>query len=700
MKFDCAMQSEASECGHACLAMIATAHGLNTRLIDLRARFATSLRGSRLSDLISIANRMGLQSRALRLELEDLSRLRTPCVLHWDMDHFVVLRGVTRRGVRIADPATGDRFVNWSETSEKFTGVALELEPGANFARRDPAPRVRIRDLVGVLRGFWAAAGIVLALSLALQFFLLLSPLFLQWTIDQVLSSSDLRLLTVIGIAFLTVVMLQATINYLRGSVVIKLSAQISAQWLSNIFAHLLSLSISFFEKRHLGDILSRIGSATHIQRTLTTTFVEALIDGAMALLTLAMMLAYSIRLSLIALTSALIYMIVRAIVFRRFRLITEGQLNASAKLQTYVMESVRGVQTVKLTANEAFRKTTHNSLLAESVQRDADVAKMELGFNTTSGLIFGVERVLIVWLGAAFAINGDLSVGMLIAFLAYRELFSNKVSLLIERWIEFRMLGLQGERLADILLTRPEVTPDQEYLSDPFNDNGIVVKGLYFRFSDDSPWLIEDCSFRIEPGQSVAIVGPSGCGKTTLLKLLLGLLRPDKGVIKIGGRDIAQMHSEDVRGFVAAVMQEDQLFAGTVADNIALGLTSSLNMDTVIKAAKLAAIHDDIEAMPLRYRTLIGDMGSSLSGGQKQRIVLARALHREPSVLFLDEATSHLDVAAEQIVNDGIRNLNITRVIVAHRPSTIRSAETVLEMRDGSVRRVKSAVRGRSIDA
>lgn len=679
MKFSCVLQSEASECGHACLAMIASAHGMGMGLREIRQRFPTSLRGSRLSELIGMAGHLGMSSRALKLDLKDLSRLKTPCVLHWGMNHFLVLRKVTATHLVVADPARGDVNVGWHEASGLFTGVALELTPTAGFVRRSPAPRVRIRSLVGDIRGWVRAAVVVLLLSAALQVFVILSPLFLQWTIDHVLGGSDSQLLVMIGVAFLGITILQSAIGYFRGWVVVSLSTQVGYQWQSGIFAHLLALPVPFFEKRHLGDILSRVGSANHIQRTVTTSFIETLIDGAMALLTLSMMFFYSWKLAIVTMAASLCYLLVRTIVFRRYRNRTEAQLAASARLQSFLMESVRGIQTLKLTGKESHRKASFNNLLHDSISKDASVARIDLAFATLSGLIFGAERVAVIWLGSSLVLGAGFSVGMLVAYLAYREQFSGRVSGLIEKWIEFRMLRLHGERLADVLLSKPEVIPSQftgERSPERFD---IDVDDVWFRYGEGEPWVVSGCSFRVAEGRSVAIAGASGCGKTTLVKLMLGLLKPQKGHIRVGGVDIANVHPDLLRRSIAAVMQEDQLFAGTIADNIAFGEDDASVFHELVAAAKAAGIHDDIESMPMGYRTLIGDMGSTLSGGQKQRLILARALYRRPELLFLDEATSHLDVKSERIVNAAIANLNITRVIVAHRPETISSADVVL---------------------
>ncbi|HTE51516.1 MAG TPA: peptidase domain-containing ABC transporter [Kofleriaceae bacterium] len=682
---DVILQSESSECGLACLAMVASHHGHGTGLRELRRRFPASLKGTTLSRLIAIAGQLGLQSRALRLELDEMPELRTPAILHWDANHFVVLLKAGRSRVTILDPAGGRRSLPYAEVSAHFTGIALELVPGATFEHRRRPPQVSLRQLTGRTRGVWRALGLIAGLSVALQVFLILTPMLMQWIVDQALVSADRDLLTVLGLGFLLSLLLQVGIGLVRGWAVVTLSTQLGLQWLGNVFTHLLRLPLDFFQKRHLGDVTSRMASVQSIQRTLTTSFVEAMMDGLMAIITLVMMLAYSPKLAAITSGAVLLYLGLRALAFAPLREGTERQLVTSALQQTHLLESIRGIQSIKVAGREPMRRATYSSLMHETANRDVWLAKMNLGFGSASQIVFGVERVAVIWIGAVMAMKGVFSVGMLIAYLAYKDQFAGRVSGLIDRWIEFRMLRLHGERLSDIVLSEPEDTPGDAVEQEPPTAARIAVDELTFRYADGEPAVLAGCSLVVEEGESVAIVGASGCGKTTLMKILLGLLRPEAGTVSVGGRDIARLGPQTYRSIVGAVMQDDQLFAGSVADNIAFG-EEVASTERIEAAARLAAIHDEIAAMPMGYHSLIGDMGTTLSGGQKQRVILARALYREPRILFLDEATSHLDVERERVVSDAIHRLALTKIIVAHRPETIASADRVLVMAGGRI--------------
>jgi ATP-binding cassette subfamily B protein RaxB len=677
------LQSQSSECGLACLAMVMAHHGGHEGLRELRSRFGTSLKGVNLSRLIEMGQASGLVARALRLDMEDLASLQLPCILHWDLNHFVVLSKVAGDKVTILDPARGKRVLSRAEVSAHFTGVALELAPAVDFRPKAAAPAVGIRQLTGRIGGLWRTLAVILGLSVALQVFVLIAPFFMQWVVDQVLVSGDRDLLTVLGIGFGLALLMQVGIGLLRGWCVTYLSNQMGLQWTGNVFAHLLKLPMEFFEKRHLGDVVSRMGAVKAIQRTLTTSFVESLIDGMMTVVTLGMMLVYSWQLALATLLAVTLYLCFRTLSYRPFRRGTEQQLVAAANQQSHLLESIRGMQSLKVTGTQGLREAAYQNLMHETTNHELWLARLGLGFTSANQLIFGIERIAVIWIGATLALSNHFSVGMLIAYLAYKDQFAQRIAGLIDKWIEFRMLRLHGERLADIVLTPPEVDAGPALEAASPVVASLQVRGLGYRYGEGEPDVIHDCSFEVQPGESVAIVGPSGCGKTTLVKLLLGLLAPTSGTISFGGQDIRKMGLRNFLRHVGAVMQDDRLFAGSVAENIAFG-EDTIDLERVEAVARMAAIHHEIAAMPMGYHSLIGDMGTTLSGGQKQRVILARALYRQPAILFLDEATSHLDVKCERLVNAAVREMRITKVIIAHRRETIASADRVLTLRDG----------------
>jgi ATP-binding cassette, subfamily B, bacterial CvaB/MchF/RaxB len=678
------LQTEAAECALACLAMVVGAHGHRTDLATLRQRFSLSLKGATMADLVRMAGELHFNPRALRVEPPQLEQLALPCVLHWDLNHFVVLTEVRGSSVTLHDPARGVRHMKQDELSQHFTGVALELTPAADFAPKVERQAVKLKHLIGPVRGLKRSVAQILLLALALEAFVLGSPFLLQWVVDDVVVSNDRDLLLTLGIGFGLLVLLQVVAAALRSWAVLHLSATLNLQWLGNVFSHLMRLPVAWFEKRHAGDVWSRFAAVQTMQKTLTTHFVEALLDGLLVVATLAMMAFYSLTLTAIVLAAVGAYALLRWAFFGPLRQATEETLVHEAQQASHFLESLRAVQSIKLFNRQADRQARFMNRVVDAMNAGIATRKLELMFSVLHRFLFGLERVAVVWVGALLVMDQKLSVGMLFAFVAFKEQFAQRISALIDKSVELRMLRLQGERLADIVLAAPEDMGLQR-LAERSPEARIDVRGVTFRYADNEADVLQGLSLSIEPGESVAIVGPSGGGKTTLLKLMLGIHAPQNGEVRVGGLPLAQLGLAQWRAMVGTVMQDDALLTGSVIDNISF-FDASPDVEWVMECARLAAVHDEIEAMPMGYHTLIGDMGASLSGGQKQRLLLARALYKRPQVLLLDEATSALDVERERVVNQNIRKLNLTRVIVAHRPETIASASRVVVLNEGRV--------------
>lgn len=682
------LQNEAAECGLACLAMVASFHGFQIDMANLRRQHSVSMMGATLDDLIAVAQKMSLSSRAIKLELEELNELRTPCVLHWNFNHFVVLKKVTAKGIVIHDPAVGLREISMEQASQAFTGVALELWPNEGFKPAKIKQRVTLSQLMGKVSGLVPSLAQILMLAFVLEIFIIITPFYLQWTIDDVVVSADRDLLMTLAIAFVMLVIFQQLISFLRSWVMLYLSTSLSLQWRSNLFSHLLKLPIDYFESRHLGDVVSRFESVQVIQRSFTSDFIEAILDGVMSIIVLVVMFMYSAKLGAIALGVMITYALIRWIWWRPLRLATEEQIVYAAKQQTHFLETVRGIKPIKLFQRTDSRRETWLTLLVDEMNAGLRTQKLNLFYRYTNGLLFGVERVIIIALGAMLVIENHFTVGALMAFLAYKDQFSGRTSTFVDRMFELRMLRLHGERLADIALTPPEKNkrlPTQEIKFPGRGETAISMKDVNYRYSDSSPWVLQNINLEIKAGESVAIVGPSGSGKTTLMHLLLGLREANQGEIILNGLYLKQLGPQTILSFVSTVTQDDMLFSGSIGENIAF-FDSKMDMERVEICAQLANIHADIVNMSMGYNTLIGDMGTVLSGGQRQRILLARALYRQPKMLILDEATSSLDIESEQKVNHAIQHLPLTRILIAHRPQTIMSADRAIVVRNGQI--------------
>jgi ATP-binding cassette, subfamily B, bacterial CvaB/MchF/RaxB len=676
------LQTETAECGLACLAMIAGRYGRRVDLPALRQRYNLSLRGTTLHDLVRIASGMRLATRALRAELPHLRRLRLPCILHWDHNHFVVLIRVRARHIVIHDPAVGRRNVTVQEVSKRFTGIVLEGWPTESFERKTERARVRIWDLLRRTDGFAAVATQVLTMSLVLEVIGLVIPIGFQLVLDDVVVSDDRDLLTLIALGLGLVLAFRALIDFVRSWAIIIAGSSLTLQWKLSLFRHLLLLPLSFFERRHAGDLASRFGSIDRIQQTLSTASISPVVDGVMAFVLVGIMWLYDPWLAGLAIVTTGIYALTRCLAYRLYRRANEEAVVYAASESSHFFESLRGMASIKALAIGDRRQGIWNNYLVDRIGAELRVGKIDLIFSISSTFLFGLDRIVIIFFGAHAVMGGTLSVGMLVAFLAYKDQFSQRVGKFLDTMVRLGTLTVHGERLADIALAETE-QGDTSHTSGLAGTvispkAGLSARGVSFRYSDNEARVIADFNLDVAPGECVALAGPSGAGKTTLLKILAGLLRPDAGMVLIDDVPLQAIGLEAYRAQIGCVLQDDRLFAGSIAENIA-GFSPSPDPERIQQVARFAAIHEEIVRMPMGYETLVGDMGSSLSGGQMQRVVLARTLYRGPRILLLDEATSHLDEENERTINQAIRRLTISRVIVAHRRSTLDMADRIV---------------------
>lgn len=681
-------QSESADCGLACLAMIANWHGSNISLWELRKKFGSSSRGMNLLQIKKYASELGFEAVAYQVELNEMRQLSLPCILHWNFTHFVVLERLTATGAYIVDPARGRQRLSHEAISNNFSGVALELIPTENKTRSISSQRaLTLRDFANNSKGLVRSISSILFFSLALQAIVLALPIFLQMAIDRIVPSRDTYSLELLFWCFLGLALCLAAISWARALIVLHLSARLGMGWVKYVFEHLLSLPVSYFERRSLGDISSRMSSIQVIQRFFSVSFVEILMDGIGATITLIMLFFYSGTLSVIPVVAVAIYLVARAISYGALLSASEEQIFSASKQHSNFLESIRGIQSIKLGGGEHLRTEGWSNFLVSTTNSDIRAGSVRAVATGISRTIFGLERVLVVYFGILLVIKGDLSTGMLVAFISYKELFSTRISGVIDNLVEMRALRVHLDRLADVLFSSPE-----KITGTPVNALGgtISVRDIWYRHGVDSPWILEGCSFEVAAGECIAFSGISGTGKTTLVKILLGLIEPDHGDVFYDGKSLKEVDQREFRSLVGVVMQEDRLFAGTIADNIRF-FDPRISLADVMESASSANMHDDIMAMTMNYHTLIGDMGTSLSGGQRQRLLLARALCKRPSILFLDEASSHLDAAAELAINRKIAQLKITRIVVAHRNETLAIADRVLQLSHGKVTMVRS---------
>jgi ATP-binding cassette subfamily B protein RaxB len=681
------LQTEASECALACLAMVADHFGYRCELGDLRRRFAVSLKGATMTQLVRHAATLEFSARPLSLELDEVPELQLPCILHWDLKHFVVLKKVHKSlagaiSVTLVDPAVGERKMAVATMSKHFTGVALELSPNQHFKQADETKQISVSQLTGKILGLRSALVQVFCLAAVLELFAISAPLFNQYVIDDVIVAGDRELLIVLTAGFALLTVAQTAIELARSWFLMRWSIDIGFQWVSRVFTHMLRLPVAYFEKRRLGDIVSRFGSIAEIQGTLTTVCVGSVLDGIMALLALAIMFAYSVYLSAIVIAGVAVYTLLRWCFYQPFREASQEQLILGAKESSHFFETIRAMSPIKLFGRDAERRSRWLNLKQDVINRAVKTQKLGIMFKVANTALFSAQGLAIFYVGAGLVMSNALTIGMLMAFSSYAATFSGRIFSLIDVVFSVRLLSMHTGRLADIVMEEAEQEVESE-IDCGHLDAEITLRGVKFRYGDGEPWVLDGIDLSIPGGQSLALVGPSGCGKSTLCKIILGLLKPTEGEVLLGGIPVSRIGYRAYRQVVGTVMQDDTLLAGSILENITF-FDAQADIALAEQCARLAAVHDEIRAMPTGYQTLVGEMGSTLSGGQKQRVLLARALYKRPRILALDEATSHLDVANEQKVNVALGALPLTRIMVAHRPETINAAERIVAIQGG----------------
>lgn len=674
------LQTETAECGLACLSMILGYYKGDSDLFTLRCQYGVSSRGVNLQNLIDISKALGFITRPLSLELDEIKQLKLPCILHWEFNHFVVLTKVTDKYFIIHDPAFGKKKLTKEKFSNSFTGVALELWTEVKFEKKKSENKISFYETLKHISGIKGALIKIFSLSALIELIGLLMPIGTQLVMDHVILAKDQSLLLIICIGLFFFTFFNSAVSMFRAWISLKMSYYINFQWAASFFSHLLRLPLEFFEKRQVGDISSRFSSLSTIQKTLTSSIVSTIMDTIMTFCLIVMMILYGGWLFWVALGFSILYLLLRIVTYWTYRQISEEQIIKVAKAQSHFMETLYGIATLKSLGITQKREEQWMSLNADSFNTGIKITKLDMLFGGIHTFISTLEQISILWIGASLVIDNTMTLGMFVAFSSYRGSFSSRVGNLINIFFSLKILSLHRERIADIALN--EVEEEKSLHSTLKNINGgkFSIEDLSYQYDQFSKKIFSSLNLDIQSGESVAIVAPSGFGKTTLLKLMAGFLKPTSGKIYFNQMDINQIGLNSYRKYIACVLQDDKFFSGSILENI-VSFESEYDLEFAIECAKIANIHDEIMEMPMNYETLLGELGNSLSGGQRQRLFIARALYKKPRVLFMDEATSHLDENNEKLINEAISKLNMTRIIIAHRKSTIMSADRVIDL-------------------
>lgn len=682
-KLSLIMQDSNEESLIACIVMIATYYGLECDWNKIRKKNKLTDGWENKNASINIADKLGINARFIEVGNAELTKLELPSILQWDENHTVILSAINGDCFTVYDPACGIKTIEKAELDEHFTGYVMECRQAKNFNGNEKGDKkLHLSDLWNNSKGLKTGLIQLLIISFMIEVLTVSLPFLTQLIVDDVLVNNDYDLLALLGIGFSVIMVLRTITEYFRSYVLMFFGNKISFQFSLNICSHLLRLPVEFFDSRHMGDIVSRYNSANDIKEFLTSSVVVALVDGVMVLGTLTLMFIYSPLLTMIALLSILIYGIIRISMYHSFFIRNEERLIAYAEENSNFMENVSGILSIKLFGMEANRLSLWQIYLVKALNSGIRLHRLVMLNTFFNGLLYGLEIVLIAYLGALLVLEKEMSVGMLLAFLTHKDNLLQKSFRLLDTIVSFKMLNVHLGRISDIALTKKEqcIEKKSEQCVVVPSKSFFEVNNLAYKYEKNKNFLFHNISLQADKEESICIIGESGCGKSTLIRVLASLYSATSGDIHLEGISVNDLGLREFRNNIGAVLQNDILLQGTIAENICF-FDPMPDFDRIQYVSKLAAIHENILEKTEQYETRVGNLGVGLSGGEVQRILIARALYKQPKILFLDEATSHLDMETERQVNIAISEMKITRIMVAHRLETIKTADKIFKL-------------------
>jgi len=674
-------QMEAADCGAACLSMVLGYHGRHVPLKETREATGSGRGGVTARAIIDAGRRYELRGRGVRLEVDDLKYLPPASILHWGFDHFVVYESSSRKGVRIVDPAVGRRLIPLQRFVEQFTGVALTFEPGERF-EEGGRPASSLGDYIARLKAFKGPLLRVVVISLLVQLFALALPLLTGVLVDRIVPHRDLDLLWVLTLGLAAIVVFQVLASLIRSHLLLYLRSILDTQLSLGFMDHLVGLPYSFFLERPTGDLMIRYGSNRRVRETLTSGALSTLFDGTLVCLYLVLLFVASAGMGLLVVTLGAMQVVVFIVTRKRYRELMAQDLEVQSRSQSHLVEMLAGMETLKAVGAEQRSVERWSHRFVDELNVALARGRLMAWVGAIRGGLAMVSPLAILVFGGYLVVQGDLRLGMMLALSALGVGFLRPLSGLVSTALDLQEVRSHIERIDDVMSTEPEQKRGEVVPAGKLK-GAIHLERVSFRYRKDQAWVLQEISLDVEPGQRVALVGRSGAGKSTLARLIVGLYRPDSGRILYDGIDLAGLDLHTVREQIGVVTQGAHIFGTSIRGNISLS-NPMISLDDVVLAAKRAAIHEEILAMPLGYDTLLVDGGASLSGGQRQRIALARALVHRPAILLLDEATSDLDTITERRIVENLAGLSCTRIVIAHRLSTVMDSDLVVLLAGG----------------
>jgi ATP-binding cassette subfamily B protein RaxB len=682
-------QDQIAECGLTSLTMIFQFHGLDVSLASLREKYPVSNQGQSLEDLIEICDNEGFMADGFKMEMNDFHELKLPAVIHWDLNHFVVLKEINNGIFTIHDPGLGKISYSEEEFSTHFTGFSLQIEPlttgefddvKSAWDKKDANNKMSLMYFIRQTSGFYKSLSFILFMTFVAQLLSMSIPSITQVIIDDfIVAQSSEYLWYFIG-GGIGILAFRYFAELIKSWSVIFIGYNWHANFSSYFYIRLLKLPLTYFESRSVSDIFSRFDALDELKDALTNRIVQGVIDGLMSIITLTAMFIYSGKMALISLAFLSIYLVLRVYIVTKEMKANKRFILEKVKETNSFYDTVSNILSVKIYGKESERYQQWKKHYLAAANESVVLSKSQMWYSSSENLLVGIESVVLMGVAATTVINGGISLGMMFAFFAYQLLFSAQSKSMINNILQMKLLGVHLDRLGDIEIQKIEENLLGKSSANHNIKGKIEARNISFKYPGTKKYILKNFSMVIEPGENIVISGSSGCGKTTLMKILMGLIQAEEGEVLVDGVNINNMGLKNYRKNIAAVTQKESLVSGSVLDNIAF-FSKPINMDQVELSIKQACIIDDIYDMPMQLQTITGNGSNTFSGGQEQRVLLARALYKEPKILFMDEATSYLDEATEKKIVNTLKSLKMTRISIAHRKETIAMASRIIKL-------------------
>ncbi|MBN1292800.1 MAG: peptidase domain-containing ABC transporter [Candidatus Latescibacteria bacterium] len=690
IRFPFIMQHDEMTCGTTCIMMIAKFYGKNFSSSRLRELAHVDISGSSLANLASAAEQLGFATRGLKIDYDTLISAHHPCIIHWQGYHYVVIYKITDSNVWVSDPALGLRKYTRDYFNNNWNGITLTLEPTPEFETKNE-DKSSLKNFMQFILPYKQLLLEIFAASLLLNVFGLATPIFTQNVIDKVIAHSNVTMLNIMIIGMIIVLIFRILVSIIRQYLIVHTSMKIDLRMLVTFYKHMLALPLGYFKVRKIGDFISRFGENLKIRNFMTNIALTLILDTILIIVYLSLMFYYNAHMTGLVLLFLPLFIGITigfSPILKRFNI---DSFAANVESRSHLIESMNAIDTVKAMNIEYPIRWKWEDKFIKSLNIDFKLNMATMYFNSFGDFVGTISSTIILWFGALKVMQGVLSVGELMAFMSLMGSVISPINRIIMAWDDVQQTLVSVDRLNDVFTAKaefPETMDDETGLVFKEPRGEIAFDEVYFRYGgEDEAYILSNITFKIAPGQKIAIVGRSGSGKSTLVRLLARFYDVTEGKITIDNFSINNINLASLRKIVGFVLQESFLFNGTIRENISLGDPEE-SLEKVIEAAKMANSHEFISNLALGYETKVGESGLQLSGGQKQRIAIARVLYSKPRIIVLDEATSSLDTESERAIQKNMQAIlaDKTAIIIAHRLSTVRNADKIIVLDDGEI--------------